>query len=84
MIVRLDLRTPFTYIHQLGVGRAHIERENKNPSSEELTCSAKLSLGVPFGLKDEPLTTLANRVLRFLHSTTYPQRAHIERLLVTS
>jgi hypothetical protein len=55
---------------------------NQKTSDTSVTRSFDAPLGVTTGRKDEQ-HFLAENIIRFTKRTTYPQRARLERLLVT-
>jgi len=86
MIIKVELHAPFTYLRNLALrceeDGEQVSVEKDQSSSSGLDCSKVASLGVTTGRKDEQ-HFLAENIIRFTKRTTYPQRARLERLLVT-
>ena len=83
-ILKMELHAPFTYLRELvdGAEWGATSEGNKKPRHTGLECSSSQRLGVTTGRKDEQ-HFLAENIIRFTKRTTYPQRARLERLLVT-
>lgn len=92
LIVKVELHTPFMYLCGLaadgngststvGVQKA---AKNKKSSLLGLDGSSFFSLGVLDLNENEPLSFPSRSLVRFMQAIAYPQRAHLEPLLVIS
>jgi hypothetical protein len=89
IILRMELRTPFSYLHEISSNtmpvpqpRLNGSRRRKNQTSRNAAGSILLQLGGPNEIQHEPPGSLTNNnLIPLLESIEYPQRYGLERLL---
>jgi len=86
MIIKVELYSPFTYLHALAK-MCQMNRdgsENKKSSELGLDVSKDVALGVPTFSYIEHLSQPAQAVFLYFESISYPQRAEQHRFLAIS
>jgi hypothetical protein len=88
-IVRIELRSPFAYLHELAAQQGKPapqmrqgRRSKKTSQVNDLACSRLMSACAPKHTGNEPLLSLDfDDPLKFVELTAYPQRSALEPLL---